>query len=338
MHSETSATHGNPPPNPDPTTDCGKMKVLLFVTVLACYTWYTEATTSTFLIQSFFDNNFYIHPDSGSHRDASENEILHVWGGKHAVCYFQFELVDGIWGYIRHVESNMIMVPKGHSTRPAALTHLVLTSSRTRAALFALDTVNHLIMHYGGMYIHPAGGPRRPKDGEVVQLYSTIHDGARWNLIDVNNPGQEVPVSSFYGTPTIGGRWKAVFVKMNQRAGELVHEVTYSIGKSQELSTHSSFEFGFETTVGGAGGAFSASATASFKTMVSRTSTSTWTSEKEVKWTKTVSEGQSVVTWQWIFEGSQCGHHAAFGSNIMADTDHFENPPDFIISNDLYFV
>lgn len=51
-----------------------------------------------------------------------------------------------------------------------------------------------------------------------------------------------------------------------------------------------------------------------------------------------VEAGKSVVTWQYTFEGDQCGHHAEFGSNILADTDSPFNPPDYDFNSEVYVM
>ncbi|KAL5020923.1 hypothetical protein ScPMuIL_000078 [Solemya velum] len=62
---------------------------------------------------------------------------------------FEFDIVEDVWGYIRHVLSGKVIQPSGGEVDPDNDLNLVLHSSRHPGALFALDDINHYIIQRG---------------------------------------------------------------------------------------------------------------------------------------------------------------------------------------------
>ncbi|KAL5012346.1 hypothetical protein ScPMuIL_010897 [Solemya velum] len=91
----------------------------------------------------------YIHPKGGQANPNNDTKLV-VHSDLHNNMFFQFDIVESVWGYIRHVTSGKIVHPKGGELFPGNGTKLVLHSDRHSGALFALDHANNYIVHKGG--------------------------------------------------------------------------------------------------------------------------------------------------------------------------------------------
>lgn len=196
---------------------------------------------------------------------------------------FNFEPVEGEWGYIRHIATDRIIQPylqfgpygPGNLLSPDDNTRLVLENKRHAGALFAMDEKNNRIIHKGGKYISPFEGHPLPLEGTQLVLHGDRHDAMKFQFVSPSDANQEVLV---YGKPTVSGSWKIINAIINPKAKH-VYSLKYTVGKSQTESTTTEFRFSWETSVDVQATFLSASTKMSLSNMVQRTSSTTWKEE-----------------------------------------------------------
>ncbi|XP_072014541.1 uncharacterized protein [Amphiura filiformis] len=270
-----------------------------------------------FLIKHRSSGKFF----HGEHPGNNTNIVLH--SDQHNRMQWTFEEIDGHWGYIKHVSSGKIIHPYGGSLQPKNGTNLVLHSDRHYGALFALDAVNDRIMHQGGRFAHPKdGSPNPPNDMQVV-LHSDVHPAMRFQFVSTTDPNKEVLI---YGIPTMAGSWEIINSVQNPMAEHTV-ELQVKYGKSKTVSGKSIFQYKWEASVGVMFEIFKASASQSFQHMSEQASSATWSEETTKTRTIKVKPGQTVVTWQYVFDVSQNESSRFFRSNLLADTESDQVPP-----------
>lgn len=238
--------------------------------------------------------------------------------------HWTFEKVEDHWGYIKHVSSGKIIHPKGGSLTPGNYTKLLLHSDRHYGALFALDAANDHVIHKGGRFAHPDGGEPNPDNGTTVLLHSDVHDAMRFQFVSTSNPNKEVLV---YGNPTLMGKWKIINMVCNPLA-EHIDTLEVKVGKSTTESKKSSFEYKWEVSDGLDIEVLKLSASSSLRFMIEKSSSTTWSTETKRTREIRISPGNTVVTWQFVFEVQQNLSKAMFRSNLLADTNSEKIRPD----------
>lgn len=226
-----------------------------------------------FLIKHRSSGSF-IHPYlGGANPPNNRSVVLHK--DIHNRMHFDFDVVEGAWGYIRHVSSGKIIHPWGGSLSPGNNTQLVLHQDRHSGALFAMDEVNNQIIHKGGKYFHPYGGSHNPSNDTGLVLHGDKHEGMKFVFVSPTNANQKVLV---YGKPTVAGSWKIINAVINPKA-QHNYSLQYTVGKSKNESSSSEFKFSWEVSAGVQGAFLSASTSTSLSSMVQRASSTTWTEE-----------------------------------------------------------
>ena len=220
----------------------------------------------------------FIHPEGGS-ANPSDNTRLVVHDGIHDRMHFEFEPVDGPFGYIRHCASGKAIHPKNGELRPGNNTDLVIHSSQHAACLFGMDKVNNLIRHKSGVSFHPFGGSPNPGNGTGVVLHEGKHDASTWLFVNPRNPQEEVEI---YGKPTVIGEWRIVNQVLNPKAKHTL-EMEVRIGKSKSESSSSTFETEVETSLSFGNGFLAAAMSTILKTAIAESSTETWCEEQVQK-------------------------------------------------------
>ncbi|XP_071133207.1 galactose-binding lectin-like [Mytilus edulis] len=281
---------------------------------------------STFLIKHKSGGKF-VHPKGGDRHPGNDTKLL-LHQDIHDRMYFQFDVVEGHWGYIRHVSSGKIVHPDGGQLFPGNDTNLVLHSDHHAGALFALNNVDDYIIHKGGRFVHPDGGSPNPGNDTYVVLHEDKHDAMKFQFVSPDDINNEVLI---YGKTSVNGHWRIINTIINPIA-EHTHTRSYTVGKSKTESRSSTFAFKWEISGGilanTAFGSLTASMSASTEYMIKKASSNTWSEEKIVTNQIKVVPGKSVVTWQYVFDVAQCDHKAIFHSNILADTDDVSHKPE----------
>lgn len=277
--------------------------------------------SSSFLIKHRSGGKF-IHPKGGS-RNSDNNTPIVLHSDIHKNMYWTFERVVDHWGYIKHVSSGKIIHPLGGRLSPGNDTELVLHSDRQWGALFALDATHDHVIHKGGRYAHPYTGNPNPRNETHVVLHSDVHDAMRFQFVSTSDPSMEVLV---YGKPTLVGKWKIINMVRNPLA-EHMDTIQVKIGRSETESRKTSFQYSWELSSGFDNELLKFSASQSDKLMMERTSSTTWSTETTRTRQIRVSTGDTVVTWQFVFDVQQNLSRAVFQSNLLADTNSEKTTP-----------
>ena len=261
-----------------------------------------------------------IHPRGGEHHPADDTELVLCSGlDDPARLQFKFVAVDGAghFGYIEHVSSGKYVHPKGGSIDPGDDTPLVLCSGGHAGTLFGFDEENIGILHKNGKYWHPKGGSPAPTDDTKAVVCSGLHDAAKFYFGDINKN----PITP-YPEPNLSGDWKLLVAFMTPLADH-THTERYTVGRSKtdtETNNHA-----WNVSVEVAIKFFSAKA--EYSGFVEKSSSSTWTEEREETRTVFVKEGQSVCVWQYVFCMTQYGENLHFNSTYLGDTDSTMKKP-----------
>ena len=255
-----------------------------------------------------------VHPRGGQHDFDEDTEIV-VCSGLDDPTRLQFRFVavdgSGHFGYIEHVSSGKIVHPKGGSLNPPNQTHLVLCSGRHAGCLFGFNEADIGILHKCGRYWHPLGGKPNPENDTSVVVCDGLHDGAKFYFGDINKN----PISP-YPEPNLSGDWKLLQAYMTPLADHTYSE-TYKVGRSATDTTTNQHSWSVSTEV--AIKFFSAKA--EYAGFVEASSSSTWNEEREESRTISVTKGQTVCVWQYVFGMAQYGEELHFNSTIIGDTD-----------------
>lgn len=220
----------------------------------------------------------FVHPLDGDNPNPRNDCELVIYEGFHNNTIFEFDPVEGEWGYIRHISSGKILHPFRGQLNPGNDTHIVLHQDRHAGALFAIDQVNEYIVHKGGKYIHPSGGSPNPGNSTRLVLHGDRHDAMEFVCVSFSDPNKEVMP---YGQPKVIGSWKVINAILNPVA-EHTQRMEYTVGKSKTESTTSQVEFKWESSASVNVLFMSASASTSLSTMLQKTSSTTWTEETKV--------------------------------------------------------
>ncbi|KAL5020926.1 hypothetical protein ScPMuIL_000081 [Solemya velum] len=255
----------------------------------------------------------YICPLRGQENPPDDTNVV-IHSDLDGNMLFELDIVEGVWGYIRHVLSGKVIQPSGGEVDPYNNVGLVLHSSRHPGALFALDDIHHYIIHKGGRYAHPSGGSHNPGNHSQVVLHEHIHGAMQWLFVSSTNITEEVLV---YGKPSIAGEWRIINTVVNPSSRHTLAK-KMKVGKAKNNSIRSSMKLKWEIY---APCEFASLIKTSVITaMVEEASFSTWSEQKNVTKEIRVSPGRTLVTWQYVFLVEQCGHKAEFRSNLLANT------------------
>ena len=261
-----------------------------------------------------------VHPRGGSHNPGNDTElVVHSAKDDPGRLQFRFVAVDGAghFGYIEHVSSGKVVHPKGGSLNPGNDTRLVLHSDRHAGALFGFDEENIVILHKGGKIWHPKGGSPNPGNDTTLVLHSDRHDAAKFYFGDLHGKAM-----SPYPEPNLSGDWKLLQAFVTPLADHTYSE-TYKVGRSKTDTEATQHAWSVSADV--AYGYFSASA--EYSGYVEKTTSETWSEEKEETTTISVKKGQSVFVWQYVFGMAQYGEELHFNSTIIGDTDSQSKKP-----------
>lgn len=219
----------------------------------------------------------FIIPE-GEESDPDNWTDLVVDDKQHERMYFTFDVIEGVWGYIRHVTSGKIFHPYDQSLHPSNTSKVVLHSDRHAAALFAIDQVNDLMIHKGGQRVNTKGADPNPKRNTCVRLRDTEDDAGKWLFVSPQDPDKEVLV---YGSPTLTGEWNIIHMVLNPVA-EHISTVEIKHGMSTNHSSRSTFQFDWEIEAKASLLFSSVSKKNVLSGMVQNTTSSTWSDETSV--------------------------------------------------------
>lgn len=271
--------------------------------------------SNTFLIKHRSSGK-YFHPETGMSAPSNGTGIL-LHEGMHSNMHWTFEKDHDHWGYIKHVNSGLVIHPATGTSPPTNYTGLLLHSGRHYGALFALDAVNHHVMHKLGKFAHPQGGGLFPENNTPVELHEGIHDGMKFEFVSPSDP--KIPVF-VYGTPKVVGKWKIINMVLDPKA-EHTQDLEVRVGLSKTEGSSSSIQSTLEMSIGAEIKVFTASLSASLQAMTEKSSSATWSKETTQKRTIKVSPGKSVVTWQYVYDIELDKDKGEFRSNLLADTE-----------------
>ncbi|CAL4168420.1 unnamed protein product [Meganyctiphanes norvegica] len=105
---------------------------------------------------------------------------------------FTFEPVDGVWGYLKHISSGKYVRPYGAPERPEDFVKLVIHQEATKLALFAIDQINHWLIHKDGKYVHASSCLNDPDDSTPLALHGTTHGNMTFLFVSPEKKDQEV--------------------------------------------------------------------------------------------------------------------------------------------------
>lgn len=216
---------------------------------------------------------------------------------------------EGHFGYIENVETGRIVHPACGTEPPSNGTLLNFHSARHSGALFTYDALNDAIRHISGKYMHDGGTYLQLRDG----LRSSSHFQC------VNAHDKEIDPCP---TPELTGGWQMVNCILDPAANH-TYTYSYTTGMSKTLSSTSQHEW----SVSAEGSFLWFSASAEYSGLAENTNEDTWSEERTVERSITVTPGKSVVTWQWVFGAAQFGNSLQFKSSFLADTDSLKKPP-----------
>ena len=265
----------------------------------------------------------YLYHWSSGKRVKPRGDDLEVHSAEDATddeLQFRFVAVEGAghYGYIEFVASGLIVCPKGEDLDPDNKTKLLLRGSRNAAALFGFDEENKLILHKSGSRWRPRKGHANPGNKTDILLYeSKEDDSAKFYFGDKSGN----PISP-YPDADLSGDWKLVQAFVTPLADH-TYSMTYKVGKSTTTSETS--QTAWSVSAEYAVEAFSESIELSG--FVEKTSSETWSEEKEETYTINVTEGQSVYVWQYVFSMSRFDEEITFQSSIIGDTNSHDVKP-----------
>ena len=174
-------------------------------------------------------------------------------------------------------------------------------------------------MHVGGRYWHPNGGSVTPGDNTNLLLHEGLHEATQFLPISVKT-GEIVSIN---GAALAGGRWEAIYSVIDAQATQS-RTVSTTIGMEQKQTS----EFGYSVTT-----EISMSFGAIFSSKVSQTSSfrytssQTWRESTTIQDSFTVQQGQSLVVWQYVYEGQYANQRIGFRSNIFHHTKSLSEVP-----------
>ena len=262
----------------------------------------------------------FVHPRGGSPWPDNGTKLAMTDDkNNHQRLQFRFQAVDGAghYGYIVHVSTGRIIHPEDGHLHPRDNDDMILHSDRHASGLFGFDEENKAIFHKSGKFWHSEDGSPKPRNDKKVVLYTGVHDAARFYFGDINGK----PMSP-YPKSNLSGDWKLLKAFITPLADHKYTE-TYKVGKSKEESKTENHAWSISGEY--AKGVFSASA--EYSGFVEISSSQTWSEEREETFEISVSAGQSVWVWQYVFGMSQYGDEIHFGSSITGDTDsQFKKP------------
>ena len=246
---------------------------------------------------------------------------------------YQFKFVDvrgaGHFGYIEHVKSHQVVLPKdtprgtSNNSDSRAPQSLIIQSHRHAGALFGFDEDDMFILHKSGKIWCSEGenpNPSLASGKQAIVLTSNQNDAAKFYFGDKDGN----PISP-YPKPDLSGDWNLLRAFITPLADHTYNQ-TYKIGRTKtetDMSQH-----GWSVSAGFAMGLFSANA--NYSGAVQGTSSETWSEEKEESYTISVTGSKSVFVWQYTFSISQYGEEVKFLSSIIGDTDDVNKKPSFI--------
>ena len=215
-----------------------------------------------------------MHPFGGWSIPGDHTDVI-VHSDQHDRMVFEFQPVEGEWGYMVHKSSSKLVHPYLGAVKPSIGTSLVIHSDRHAAALFAIDQVKNRILHKGGLFIHPEGGNANPDNGTKLVLYNTIHDGMRFITVNPNNINEVVDI---YGNPHCSGKWEIINMVKTPKATH-TYTVSFKVGRSKTESTTSSITMTWEVSMEATRKALTANASETVQKMIQRSSSATFSEE-----------------------------------------------------------
>jgi len=132
----------------------------------------------------------YVHLQPGC-MDNDNNKLLFC-SEPQDDCHFTFEAVEGVWGYLKHTSSGKYVIPYGTPEHPDDFVKLVIHHEPSNLALFAIDQINHWLIHKDGKYVHPLSCMHDPDDNTPLALHGTTHDKMTFLFVSPKNTDQEV--------------------------------------------------------------------------------------------------------------------------------------------------
>lgn len=264
-----------------------------------------------------------VHPFGGS-SNPNDNTELVLYDNKDDPSRLQMRFVpkrgEGHFGYIEHVSSGKVVHPLGGRLDPVENARLVLHRDRHDAALFGFNEADKTIIHKGGHKIwHPIDGLPNPSNNTPCVLHSSENDAAKFYFGDINGD----PISP-YPDRNLSGDWKLLKAFVDPLATH-TYSVTYKTGHSEEETD--TIRHAWKISAKAAYGMFKASA--EYSGFAERSSSNTWSQEKDETYSITVQKGETVAVWQYVFAVEQLGEEKVFRSNIIGDSNDPESPPSF---------
>ncbi|XP_045176791.2 galactose-binding lectin-like [Mercenaria mercenaria] len=276
-----------------------------------------------FLIKHCSSGKFF-HPQGGEGDPPNETPII-LHEDVHPRMHWTFERDHDQWGYIKHVSSGKYIHPQGGEIHSGDNTRLVLHEARHWGALFALDGYNDRIIHISGRYVHPHNFKPNPKNETAVVLHSGDSVDMKFEFVSTKDPKKEILV---YGKLTMAGQWKIVHLVLNPKA-EHLEKIELTIGKSATGSRKGSFQYKWEMSTDLLlNEVMSTSISSSLQYMMEKSSSATWSEQTTKSREIRVKPGETVVTWQYVFDVEQGDSRSVFKSNLLADTNSESKEPE----------
>ena len=154
--------------------------------------------------------------------------------------------------------------------------------------------------------------PIRLEKGTNTATHFQARD-ANGNVVEVHKPS--IPK----------GHWEIVFMRYNPRT-QYTETIKTKIGYSSSKTVKADISLTTEISAKFAG----IGASTKYSVAYGVANSQTWSTEDEKSQTWTVYPGASVCVYQWAFEGAYDTMKLAFKSNIFADTDCVEEPPNLM--------
>ena len=269
-----------------------------------------------------------VHPYGGSDTPTNDTTlVVHSEGrrreGAEYRLQFRFVAVPdaGHFGYIEHVPSKKIVHPYGGYLDPSNDSKLVYHTDRHAACLFAFDEDGNRIIHRSGKIWHPYGGAASPWNNTSVVLHSDRHEAACFYF--VNTSMKKV---SPYPPPNLSLEWIELNSSIDPQEQHQLSFV-YKVGVLRSKTVTNVGPTDYRWTISADKAKMLFSASSKYSNFIVSTSANTWNDETEVRTTRTVQKGKSVVIWQCTFVLEQYGDEYKFRSNILESTDSSTRKP-----------
>ena len=283
-----------------------------------------ERTSESFYIKHDTSNMYVIPPQPPYNKlDDQFQSQLKMTFTKNSSSVWQFVPTKDFpsWGLLKHVDTKKYLTMNKYPSRRSYVSRLQLTPDFNYNSLFTFRQNRRLIgfIVYAGAKFQPWAHNIEPEEGNPVVIGTAVDNpAARFAARDSSDQ-----LANVHATEIVGGYWNQVIRVLTPKSTYTESyvqkegfEETQEMKNDQTLTSEVGFSF------------FGISSKVSYKTTFGKLSSETWynqtTSTQEFK----IYQGESVCVYQFTLIGRFDSYKMPLGTNIHADTDCVEEPPN----------